>query len=314
MATTLGKRKRRNEDSTRKVQPYLADSHETIIEDAYAVFRKHFEDRFKPLPTVRKLIKTTEDEPCKDAEVSDWEGISESEGWLLKILDVCIQALTGSDDTKVETIAHTATQPPQLMSKEELKNFMTSKPPSSASVTHSATLSKSRPAFDNDPSEAGNLKKDLALQRLLAESHLLDSSDTRILSGSSRHKAADLRLQNMGAKTSIMTQKSMPMAMRRGIIAKKEQVEEKRRTEARANGIVLEVFKSKGGGTPGNREAKRRDRGVITPGVGRFKGSTLTLSKRDIHEIQGPKKSHGGNGVKARARGRQTLRLARPHG
>jgi hypothetical protein len=138
---------------------------------------------------------------------------------------------------------------------------------------------------DDDASEAANLKKDLALQRLLSESHLLDSAKSPILSGNNRHKATDLRLQALGSKTSILKQEKMPMSHRKGIIAKQSEKEDNRRREARENGIILEKAQMK------KSSDGKRDRGVGAPGVGRFSGGTLTLSKKDISEIEGPRKN-----------------------
>ena len=157
---------------------------------------------------------------------------------------------------------------------------------------------------DDDVSEAANLKKDLALQRLLTESHLLDSTSNPTLSGNNRHKATDLRLQSLGSKSSILKQEKMPMAHRKGIIAKQGEREDKRRREARENGIILEKAKMKRTGEG------RRDRGVGAPAVGKFTGGTLQLSKKDISDIEGPKRrsagssGRGGRGVGKGRRGR----------
>jgi Domain of unknown function (DUF4602) len=152
--------------------------------------------------------------------------------------------------------------------------------------------------IDDDPSEAANLKKDLALQRLLAESHLLDSAKSPTLSGSNRHKATDLRLQALGSKTSIMKQEKMPMSHRKGIIAKQSEKEDKRRREARDNGIVLEKAKMK------KSSDGKRERGVGAPGVGKFSGGTLRLSKKDISDIEGPRRSTAGRGGRGGGKGR----------
>lgn len=147
---------------------------------------------------------------------------------------------------------------------------------------------------DDDDSETANLKKDLALQRLLSESHLLESSTNPVLSGANRHRATDLRIQALGSKTSILKQAKMPMSHRKGIVAKQNLREETRRREARENGIILEkakITKKKGA-------ESRRDRGVGGPGVGKFSGGTLSLSKKDILEIEGPKRHSGGRGSK----------------
>lgn len=94
----------------------------------------------------------------------------------------------------------------------------------------------------------------------------------------------------------------MPMAHRKGITAKKVEKEETRRREARENGIILEkanLVKKKGADA-------RRDRGVGAPGVGKFSGGTLTLSKKDILDIEGPKRggaSRGGGRGGSRGQG-----------
>ena len=76
--------------------------------------------------------------------------------------------------------------------------------------------------------------------------------------------------------------------------------EETRRSEARENGIVLERVRGKGGEAKG----KRRERGVGAPAVGRFSGGTLRLSRRDVEEIEGPKRGgKGGKGGGGRGRG-----------
>jgi hypothetical protein len=150
---------------------------------------------------------------------------------------------------------------------------------------------------EDDASEAANLKKDLELQRFLKESHLLESSTDHSFSGKNRHKATDLRLQALGSKTSILKQEKMPMSHRMGIIAKQSEKEEKRRREARENGIILEKAKM------GAKKDVKRDRGVGAPGVGKFSGGTLRLSRKDIFDIEGPRKiADGGRGGRGRGK------------
>lgn len=93
----------------------------------------------------------------------------------------------------------------------------------------------------------------------------------------------------------------MPIAHRKGIISKQNEKEGTRRREARENGIILEKaqMKAKKGGDG------KRDRGVGAPGVGKFSGGTLKLSKKDITDIEGPKRtSSGGRGGRGGGRGR----------
>jgi len=140
-----------------------------------------------------------------------------------------------------------------------------------------------------DEEEAENLKNDIALKRLLAESHLLDpvSGGGGVrdleLTGKNRHKALDLRFQALGSATSIYKQEKMPMSHRKGIVKKAQYREEKRRKEAKESGIVLERRKGV------RKERERRERGVGGPTVGRFKGGMLMLSKKDVANIEGQK-------------------------
>ena len=180
------------------------------------------------------------------------------------------------------------------------------KPPTETTTPQLSKGPKSKPSDatnDTDTNEVDDLKNDLALQRLLKESHLLTSDFSHTdPTGKNRHKATDLRLLDLGSKSSIFTQKNMPKSHRQGIAKKGVEREESRRREARENGIVLERFGK--GGVAGKAEGrggaagKRRERNVGAPSVGRFGGATLRLSKRDVEGITGPKvsSSRGGKG------------------
>ncbi|KAG4432332.1 hypothetical protein IFR05_012182 [Cadophora sp. M221] len=268
MSTKLGKRKR----ATPKKEPaHRAESEESGSEemDAQEIFRRHFEAQFKPLPTVTRGIVMEEVQQEESEEDSDWGGISDGE------------------ENGVQVVEHTdALSRMAAMSKEELKSFMSSKIPKNAPTVSILRDNVGGKIDDEDASEAANLKKDLALQRLLSESHLLESSKNPTLSGNNRHKATDLRLQALGSKESILRQEKMPMSHRKGITSKQSEKEAKRRSEARENGIILEKAKM-----VKKSSAGKRDRGIGAPGVGRFSGGTLTLSKRDIYDIEGPKRT-----------------------
>lgn len=134
--------------------------------------------------------------------------------------------------------------------------------------------------------EAVNLKHDLDLQRLLRESHLLDRSFNSTLSHAHHHRAIDLRVQSLGAKSSLFNQEKMPLAHRRGIIMKANQKEATRRKEAKESGIILEKQS-----TASNITSVRRERGIGGPTIGKFNGGTLKLSRKDINDIQGPERS-----------------------
>lgn len=126
----------------------------------------------------------------------------------------------------------------------------------------------------------------MALQRLLKESHLLESQVSLSHSGKNRHKALDLRLQDMGSKSSIFDQKNMPMAHRQGILAKAAERDRTRRQDALENGVILEKPKP-----AKSAKVTKRQRGIGAPLVGKFQGGMLKLSKKDVAEIQGAKTS-----------------------
>lgn len=151
-------------------------------------------------------------------------------------------------------------------------------------------------AVKDEEEEAENLKNDIALKRLLAESHLLDPIAGGVQdldpTGKNRHKALDLRVQALGSAISIYKQEKMPMSHRKGIVKKARNKEEKRRKEAKEAGIVLERKKDV------RKERERRERGVGGPAVGKFTGGMLILSKKDVASIHGRKEGVGSKGVR----------------
>ncbi|KAI9681796.1 MAG: hypothetical protein M1829_000541 [Trizodia sp. TS-e1964] len=247
-------------------QPKLKSDNE--LQD---IFRLHFEAQFKPI--ANKRARKTDEKPLEHSSItneeSEWEGISESEGEdMIEVIDYGPQK-----------------DPDSLLSKKDFKAFMTSKPPSlSANPSKALNSKKTAPLDSADGMEAANLKNDIELQRLLSESHLLDSASPTSISRVNRHKAIDLRVQSLGSKVSILTQEKMPMSHRKGIVGKAKTKEAKRRSEARENGIILEKVKK-----PKRRSEGKRERGMGRPAIGSFKGGTLQLSKRDVFRVQGHK-------------------------
>jgi hypothetical protein len=121
---------------------------------------------------------------------------------------------------------------------------------------------------------------------MLSESHLLHKPSL-----SDRAQILDHRLTSVGAAAPVQT---MPLSHRRGMQAKAEAREKMRRDEARENGVVLE--RAAKGKVRGAEKKGRRERGVGGPGVGRFRGGMLTLSRRDVRAIEGPRERAGGKG------------------
>ena len=258
-----------------------------------ALLRQHFESTFEPLaePAAHApLVQNFHTKASDDELEFDWEGLSEC------------------GNPHAETVHYSTSAPSTAdVSKDEFKTFMvrgqigtihqnyadhisrqSAKPPSSTTIIASTSKRKQSNPTENDVSstDAANLKKDLALQRLLKESHLLDLDSSLSYSGQNRHKALDLRLQDMGSKKSIFAQQKMPLAQRKGIAAKATERKEHRRREAQENGIILE------------KEAKdkkkahtMKQRSIGGPSVGKFQGGMLRLDKKDVAEIEGPKKT-----------------------
>ncbi|KAI9687572.1 MAG: hypothetical protein M1822_002182 [Bathelium mastoideum] len=246
-------------------------------DDVQAVFQRAFEARFKPLensqPRTQRVTPADLNHEQQEGE-SDWEGISSEDGTQpVQVIEYSGPTGGGEEDK---------------LSKQEMKTFMSSKPPASANPYVNAI--QTADADSDEEAEVVNLKNDFALQRLLRESHLLDpSSGSPSIARNSRHKALNLRLASLGATKPALEQAQMPMAHRKGISAKARQRQDRLRKEAQENGIVLERAAKRKSSSEGKRE-----RGVGASSVGSFRGGTLRLNKRDVASIQGPRRKIGG--------------------
>ncbi|OJD25317.1 hypothetical protein ACJ73_03311 [Blastomyces percursus] len=291
----LGKRKRDVVVVTRQVRDEEDSNLQTLspsAEEKQDILRKLFEARFGPVEALVKPINTAPEEPSQsssaeeDDDDDEWEGLSDE----------------GEEQRAAEVVEHTTAwnSTKDILDKQARKAFMTSKPPSSSqaarnSTTKTKTSEAAGDAVEDQAMDAENLKNDLALQRLLKESHLLDSADDLNPTGAKRHRAIDLRVQSAGAKSSIFSQAKMPMSHRKGIIGKASKKEETRRREAKENGIILEkpsfstVGKKQSGS--GGGSAMRREKGIGAPSIGKFTGGMLRLrfgAKRDIELLPSP--------------------------
>lgn len=222
-------------------------------------------------------------------------------------------------NTQVEVVDYTKHTPafstltPQtaLMTKREKRAYLSSRPPDAVSTA--AAGGKGKPRSKQQQGGDGNddpqnedsrslLASDLELQRLISESHILSATNpfntaasgsqaSRAFSeGRTRALTTDLRLQKLGSTDSIFKQQKMPMGMRKGISGAKASREEKRRREAKENGIILERPDESSAGA--GKAAKKRQQGkrselpVDMPGMGRMKGGELRLSKRDVRAVE----------------------------
>ncbi|KIW98422.1 uncharacterized protein Z519_00082 [Cladophialophora bantiana CBS 173.52] len=268
----LGKRKREVAVATRQ-RAHSLDNDQAVAMPFAAdrdIFRKYFESTFEPLPetgTMPLPLQEDEGEVECPAEESEWEGLSDPE----------------HENEAVEIVEHrTGGDLPEEagLHRQQYKTFMSSRPPKEIEST--ATRGSAQQADADCAAKALNLKHDLDLQRLLKESHLLEQAKASSSLGTHRHKVVDMRMQALGSKGSMFHQEKMPLVHRRGILAKAAEREASRRKEAQENGIILE----KASGKSRSKDA-RRERGVDVPAVGKFRGGTLTLSKKDVLDIQG---------------------------
>lgn len=256
--------------------------------DPMDVFRKHFESRFEsidiaPSGTVGHIEREDDDwNGISDEDEEDYDDDEDEEEKMNPVQIVAVKHLS-------ETVK------PLMVSKREKKMFMSSKPPSletSSLNVQQNNKHKSRLEDDgNDEEDSLNLKNDLALQRLLRESHLLEPLNNGAGNleafGKNRLLTVTSRIEALGGR-SIPTQTKMPMVLRKGIAEKKVSREKKRRREARENGIVLEKE------IVGDKalSKKKRDRG-FAPAVGKFRNGALVLSKKDVADITGNSNNHG---------------------
>jgi hypothetical protein len=320
----LGKRKRRQDVS--KTQNAASDDSDDNA-TARALFQRAFEKKFKPLESdkpAREKKPVVEDNSEDENEEDEDENENENDPDSQSGSDEGSDAFSGFSEAEAET----APSKPQIeiiedrtfrqtLSKAEekrlKKQFMSAKIPSTPKfpIAHkpsgaAATISSDPDKGDNDDS---NLQNDLALQRLLKESHLLDAttfsasgSASSAPEGAARLKALDMRIRDLGGKKSHLAQERMPIAFRKGMVSKASEREDKRRTEAKENGIILERFgaKSAGGGagaaTRGGGRERKKAIGTGAPDVGTYRGATLRLSKNDIKGIEGSGKRGGKGG------------------
>jgi hypothetical protein len=324
MALALGKRKRRQGVS--KEQNEASDDSDDNA-TARALFQRAFEKKFKPLEENEKparqkkpVVEDNREDDDEDDE-EDEDDSNPSSGSDNDSEDV----FSGFSGSESETISkpqieiiedRTFRRADPAEEKRLKKQFMSAKIPSTPKypIAHkpsgSATTTTTRAADGTEipDDESNNLQNDLALQRLLKESHLLDASTfsatgtaSSAPEGAARLKALDMRIRDLGGKKSHLQQDRMPIAFRKGMVAKAGEREDKRRTEAKENGIILERFGAKsagGGGGAGAANGRERKKAIGTggPDVGTFRGATLRLSKNDIKGIEGSGKRGGKGG------------------
>ena len=266
--------------------------------------------------------------PAADGEGDETEAGSETEETNTQVEVV--------DYSKPTPSFSTLTPQTALMTKREMRAYLSSRPPDAVSAAAGAPSSRKARSRQNhqqgdgdndDPQNEDSrslLASDLELQRLISESHILSATNPFNTAASGAHAPSkafsegrtralttDLRLQKLGSSSSIFKQQKMPMAMRKGIAGARASREEKRRREAKENGIILERERndeSAGAGKKARRKqqgSRRSDLPVDMPGMGRMKGGELRLSKRDVRAVEMEGKRMGDSRGKGKHRRRR---------
>ncbi|KAF3224614.1 hypothetical protein TWF106_003583 [Orbilia oligospora] len=222
-----------------------------------------------------------DDDSDLNLENSDSEALSDDED-------------NNNDDNnnKVEVVTYDfSRRGPPPTAKPSHRSFMSSKPPSSSTESSStrpqpsSKLSKSEEA-----AEALNLKNDVALRNLLAESHLLDSTLSHS-TPKNRHKAIEQRIIALGGQP-LKQKGNVPMAIQKGMKAKQKLIAEKVKREAKENGVITDKESKRAKERRKNKERQTRrkgegrDAGVGHSKIGKFRGGELRLSRRDVASMR----------------------------
>ncbi|KAK6502409.1 hypothetical protein TWF506_002990 [Arthrobotrys conoides] len=287
-----------------------------------AIFRANFESKFGTIdisPVVpkaseadntsssskkRKSINskqhTTDASSENDDDEDDDDNGSEDDDSDLNLEDSDSEAISDEndddddkdDDNKVEVITYDfSRRGPPPTTKPSHRSFMSSKPPSSASSSTSARPQpSSKLSKSEEAAEALNLKNDIALRNLLAESHLLDSTLSHS-TAKNRHKAIEARIVALGGQP-LKQKGNIPMAIQKGMKAKQKLIAEKVKREAKENGVIMDKESKRAKERRKNKERQTRrrgegrDAGVGHSKIGKFRGGELRLSRRDVASMR----------------------------
>lgn len=190
-----------------------------------------------------------------------------------------------SEDEKPLVVRHTDSSFMVEATKQEKKLFMSSKAPLQEAKPQPS--SKRQRTEERDEDEQLNLDNDLALQRLIKESHILAEAGlsgvdiSTGITGKARHKTLESRLDDLGVKKTKTQQ--MPMNMRKGMTAKQQERHERHVKNSREAGIIL----ARSEVTKAPKKQVKRERGLKIASVGRETRHGLIISKSEIAKYSG---------------------------
>lgn len=170
-------------------------------------------------------------------------------------------------------------------SKQDKKLFLSSKAP----IQEAKPEPKRRQnASEPDEDERQNLDNDLALQRLIKESHILADAglsgvdiSTGVI-GKARHKTLDSRLDDLGLKKKKEGQ--MPMKMRQALSAHQQKRKDRHVAQAKEAGIILARSAT---AKESKKKPAKRERGLKINSVGRETKHGIIISKSEIAKYSG---------------------------
>lgn len=199
-------------------------------------------------------------------------------------LDVQKTQQSLSEVVEVVTFDHNTVTGTGSTATKDYKSFMSGKVPK---IIERQTSSKVRnPGDESSDDSEEDLKKDKELQKLLRESHLLveQGGDSLETSGKIRHKAIQAQLISNGA--SKEKQQKMPLGMRKSMVAAAKKRAEAAVKHNRESGIVTARKTAE--------VKKKQNKTLHELNVGKYKNGKLTITRREIDRINGPKPSSSG--------------------
>ncbi|KAF3309008.1 hypothetical protein TWF173_011518 [Orbilia oligospora] len=166
----------------------------------------------------------------------------------------------GDNNNKVEVITYDfSRRGPPPTAKPSHRSFMSSKPPSSTESSSTRPQPSSKLSKSEEAAEALNLKNDVALRNLLAESHLLDSTLSHS-TAKNRHKAIEQRIIALGGQP-LKQKGNVPMVIQKGMKAKQRLTAEKVKREAKENGVITDKESKRAKERRKNTERQNRRKG-----------------------------------------------------
>ncbi|CCG21777.1 Faf1 protein [Candida orthopsilosis Co 90-125] len=306
---------------------------------ALEIQRRNFEAQFGSIGELGFGDKLDEvkSEESSTSEPSDEEGIkldglsSESENSSLESEDDELFDIEDQPKPKVVKLNTPTTEIshaiPSKTDRKLLKSGRAATLSEIEAVNKRASKQNLKQANKTAKEESDNLENDLKLQRLLKESHILANNvdpqfsgadltlktiDFEDPTGKSRKRVLSSRIQELSTTNLAKEKKleSMPMNMRKGMIAKRDARVAKYEKEARDAGIVLSKLKKgqvrdlnagRGSTSSSDRlgsgkthKVQKRERGLKINGVGRSTRNGLVISQNDIDRINSQgKRRHG---------------------